>query len=43
LRSQIFGDVLRLAENGAQDNLGGIGLRAGDDRAKSRSPRLMES
>ena len=39
LRSRLLGDVLRGAEDGAQDILGGISLRAGGDRV---SVRLVE-
>jgi hypothetical protein len=43
LRSPICGDVLRGAEDGAQDILGGIGLRAGGDRVGVRPVEVAEA
>jgi hypothetical protein len=43
LRSPIFGAVLRGAEDGAQDILGRISLRAGGDRVGVRPVEVAEA
>jgi hypothetical protein len=42
-RSAIFGDALRSAQDGAQDILGGIDLRAGGDRVGVRPVEVAEA
>ena len=42
VRSPVCGDVLRAAQDGAQDILGGIGLRAGGDRVGVRPVEIAE-
>ncbi len=43
LRSPIDGDAARGAQDGAQDILGGIGLRAGGDRVGVRPVEIAEA